>query len=66
MQKELRILPTDLWFERYNIKPDLGRKLLFHRRANGLAQAIIKLNSKLYVDEDRWLQWLEEQRENAI
>jgi hypothetical protein len=38
------------------------RWLIFNAKSNGFDQAIVRLGRKIYIDRERFAQWLEQQR----
>lgn len=39
------------------------RWLMFHREANGLARAVVRIGRRTFIDRDRFAEWLAGQRE---
>lgn len=56
-------LPFKEWVERFNLTEGQARKLLLFREKNGLSQAVIKIGTKIYIDSERFLSWIEQRRE---
>lgn len=34
---------------------------LFHRRANGLDQAVVRVGRRIYIDENKFFEWVDAQ-----
>jgi hypothetical protein len=39
------------------------RWLLFNRQQNGLDRAVVRIGRRIYIDEDKFFQWLDAQNE---
>jgi len=59
-------LPFGEWIARNRLTSGFARKLLFNRRQNGLDLAIIRIGSKIFVDQSQFLLWLERFRERPL
>jgi hypothetical protein len=63
-----RLVPIERWHETGNLWPEneyTWRYLLRNREHNGLKAAVVKIGSRILIDEQAFLAWALEHREAA-
>jgi len=60
---EKRLIPVTKWNE-YHPWPPVGglRHLIFFEKTNGFAHCVVRLGRRVLIDEERFFEWAEKQR----